>query len=582
MGEREEEMMIIAEIGAANTKAILLRAKGGSLQLEAVAEAPTTVEPPRLDVTKGIEAAVEHLEAESGERLWGDEGPKVKFLCSSGDAGGLHMVVAGVMGMISKESAERAALGAGAHLLDAFSKDDKRPDYVLVEAMRSNRPDIFLLAGGTDGGAVNQVLELATLIAKSDVRPRFGEGYKLPVIFAGNVEARKQVSETLREDRYATRAVANVRPDINRENLGPAKEAIYDSYMEHVIVHAPGYDKLTHMVKGQILPSQATVGKALYAYAESRDINLLAVDVGSATTDIYSVYNGVFNRSLNAEVGLTYGILNVLKIAGVDAVSRWLPYELNEKEVRNIAANLMALQPEKLTPEEEAVRDAAAREAIKLSVELHKRIASRLKGIVIKRTIADTFSQSLEETHVNMAKTQAIVARGKAFEGLEETSALILLDALEPIGVTQIMNDPELLVSHAGILLDYNKDAAVKLLSERILKPIGTCVCPKGKTESDGALTIKLQRSMGLAATETIPSGEIKAIPLKAGEMAELEATPSGRLDLGRGRGKTVKSVVTGGSLGLIIDARGRPLPPPKRDQQRKWLLALAAGKGGA
>jgi len=582
MGEKEEDKIIIAEIGAAKTKAILIKAKEGSFILEAEAEAPTTVEPPELDVTKGINTVVRRLEKESGETLWGDKGPKVKLFCSSGDTGGLYMVVAGIISMISKESAERAALGAGAHLLDAFSKDDKRPAYTLVEAMRSTRPDIFLLAGGTDGGAVSQVLELATIIAKSDIRPRFGEGYKLPVIFAGNVEARKEVSETLSEDKYATTTVPNVRPDIDRENLGPAKEAIYDSYMEHVIVHAPGYDKLAHMVKGQIIPSQAAIGKALYSYAQNRGINLLAVDVGSSTTDVYSVYNGVFNRSLNADVGLTYGILNVFKTAGVDAVSRWLPYELNEREVRNIAANLMVLEPEKLTPEEEEVRNAVAREAIKLSVELHKRIASRLKGIVIRREIADTFSQNIEETYVDMAKTQAIIARGRAFEGPEETSALILLDALEPVGITQIMYDPESLVPHAGLLLDYDKDAAIKLLSERILKPAGTFVCPRGKTDSEGALTIRLKRSAGSLVSEVVPSGEIKAISLGVEETAELEAIPSGRLDLGRGRGKTVKSIVTGGSLGLVIDARGRPLPPPKRDQQQKWLLALAAAKGGA
>jgi hypothetical protein len=91
-----------------------------------------------------------------------------------------------------------------------------------------------------------------------------------------------------------------------------------------------------------------------------------------------------------------------------------------------------------------------------------------------------------------------------------------------------------------------------------------------------------LKRNTGSLVSEVVPSGEIKAISLVAEETAELEAIPSGRLDLGRGRGRTVKSIVTGGSLGLVIDARGRPLPPPKRDQQQKWLLALAAAKGGA
>jgi len=100
------------------------------------------------------------------------------------------MAVTGVISNISGESAQRAALGAGALLIDTFSKDDNRPEYKKIASMRSMKPDIFLMSGGTDGGATNQVLEMAEIVKKSDVKPRFGEEYKLPLIYTGNVSIR--------------------------------------------------------------------------------------------------------------------------------------------------------------------------------------------------------------------------------------------------------------------------------------------------------------------------------------------------------------------------------------------------------
>jgi uncharacterized protein (TIGR01319 family) len=225
MGEKNRDAYLIVDIGE-STRAALVRGENGAYRLIGTGEAETTLEAPELDVTIGIRRAVDGLGKKAGGRLMGKDGPEgVRLLCSSGDGGGLYMMVAGVIGMISGESAQRAALGAGAHLVGVFSRDDPRPEYRLVETMRETRPDIFLLAGGTDGGAFSQVLEMAAIIKEADVKPRFGEGYKLPVIFAGNVEARKEIAETLTEE-YATRAVDNVRPSIERENLGPAKEAI--------------------------------------------------------------------------------------------------------------------------------------------------------------------------------------------------------------------------------------------------------------------------------------------------------------------------------------------------------------------
>ncbi len=566
----EKEAYLIVDIGE-STRAALVKRENGPYRLAGTGEAETTIEAPELDVTIGIRRAVARL---NGGRLVGEDGPRgVNLLCSSGDGGGLYMMVAGVIGMISGESAQRAALGAGAHLVGTFSVDDPRPDYRLVETMRATRPDIFLLAGGTDGGAVQQVKQMAEIIKEADVKPRFGDDYRLPVIFAGNVEAREKIAETLTEE-YATRAVDNVRPSIERENLGPAKEAIYDSYMEHVITHSPGYERLARWVTRPILPTQAATGKMLYAYAERRRANLLAVNAGGSTTDIYSVYRGVFNRSLDADVGLEYGALNILNRTGAEGVARWLPIPMDERRLRNTVGNLMVRLPRAHSGEERMVLGALAKEAIRLGVEEHKKLASRLKGVQIQRTIADTFKQSVEATYLDPGDTQVLIGMGSAFTTPSESVAL-LLDSIEPLYLTELYMDRAGLIPHAGMLLGEAPEAAFNLLTGETLQRLGTCLCADGNGDGD-AVSLTLTRQDGKTLHETVKSGEIKTIPLLDGETCRIEATAGRGFSLGKGKEKHIDATVTGGSLGFIVDARGRPLRVPEdKATLTGWASAL-------
>jgi len=573
---------LILDIDDFSTKAVLIDRTAEGYCIKGIGQAMSTADLPSLDVTIGVEKVVKDLSRKVDEELWAAEGPSKthRFLCSSNTGGGLYMMVAGITDMISTESAQRAALGAGALLVDVFSRSDSRPDFEIIERMRSMKPDMFLLAGGTDGGAVKQVLDMAHLIGVADVKPRFGSEFKLPVIFAGNVEARKEVSDTLSEKRYATKAVENVRPVIERENLGPAKEAIYDSFMQHVIVHSPGYSRLVRWIDEPLVPTQAAIGNILYAYALKRQVNLLAVDVGGATTDVYSVYNGIFNRSLNADIGLTYGISNVMKVTGVQNITRWIPKEMSEREVRNIIGNLMIHPSTSQTSDEVLVQQAAAREAMRIAVEHHKGIASRLKGLQVKRTVADIFNQTLEPTYLNMMKTQVIIGRGKVFAPSSIAEAtLVLLDSLQPEGVTEIMVDKLDLTPHLGMLSKVNPEAAAQLFSKECLLRLATCVAPRGRSNrSEAAVRVRMVKSDGVAVEEEVCFGELKTLPLGNGETAKLEVTPKRGLDVGMGRGKRLEVEVTGSEIGLVLDARGRPLDiPAEKDVLVRWMKSLAS-----
>jgi uncharacterized protein (TIGR01319 family) len=219
---KEITRILATDCGSTTTKAILIEKRDGEYRLIRRGEAPTTVEAPAEDVTKGVLNAVGEIEDLENRKLLdensdgvnvsrgGDDGVDI-YMSTSSAGGGLQMTVAGVVKSMTGESAQRAALGAGAIVMDVVASNDGRLPHQKVADIRRLRPDMILLSGGIDGGTMDHVVELADVIKAADPKPRFGVGYKLPVIYAGNVDAREAVSGELDES-MELQIVDNLRP----------------------------------------------------------------------------------------------------------------------------------------------------------------------------------------------------------------------------------------------------------------------------------------------------------------------------------------------------------------------------------
>src|SRR5438876_1022926 len=202
--------ILATDCGSTTTKAILIEKQGPEYRLTVRGEAPTTVEAPFDDVTIGVINAVREVEELSGKKLVGEDGRIARhnggsedngvdlYLSTSSAGGGLQMTVAGVVKAMSAESAQRAALGAGAIVIDVIAVDDGRKEYQKVERIRQLRPDMILMSGGTDGGTTTHLVELAEMLVSADPKPRLGIGINLPVIYAGNKDAFAAVDELLK------------------------------------------------------------------------------------------------------------------------------------------------------------------------------------------------------------------------------------------------------------------------------------------------------------------------------------------------------------------------------------------------
>src|SRR5512136_18144 len=198
--------ILATDCGSTTTKAILIERRGAEYRLIVRGEAPTTVEAPFEDVTRGVLNAIMEVEELAGRKILDGErivtpqrdGEGVDLYISTSSAGGgLQMMVSGVVKSMTGESAQRAALGAGAIVMDVIASNDGRLPHEKVADIRRLRPDMILLSGGIDGGTISHVVEMAELIGAADPKPRFGMGYDLPVIYAGNKDAREIITKTL-------------------------------------------------------------------------------------------------------------------------------------------------------------------------------------------------------------------------------------------------------------------------------------------------------------------------------------------------------------------------------------------------
>lgn len=605
--------IVATDCGSTTTKSILIEYIDGEYRQTVRGEAPTTVEKPLNDVTKGVINAVTELEElvhlkyndpsikllnDGKINITSDDNGVNAYVSTSSAGGGLQMMVTGVVAKMTGESAERAALGAGAIVMDLIASNDKRANYEKIERIRQLRPDMILMAGGVDGGTTKHVVEMAELVAAADPKPRLGSGYKLPIIYAGNNKAVDVIKETLAE-KVDLIITENLRPTLEEENLGPARDKIHDLFMEHVMAQAPGYNDLMTWTVGPIngkmqnipiMPTPAAVGNIMQTIARRNDIEVLGVDIGGATTDIFSVFTKdfIFNRTVSANLGMSYSISNVLATAGLENIIRWVPFKIDESNLRNMIKNKMIRPttiPQQL--EELVLEQAIAKEALKYAFIQHIEFAASLKGSQRKREIADAFSQSVSgETIVNMMSLDLLVGSGGVLSHAprRNQSAMMLIDAFLPEGITRLAVDSIFMMPQLGVLAEISEQAATEVFEKDCLIYLGTCVAPVGKIKpGKTALTAKIELPNGETYEEELLFGELRLIPLGVGETARATLKPGRGLDLGEGKNQEIITDLHGGVVGIILDARGRqPFSLPASAQERipllkKWMRELQA-----
>jgi hypothetical protein len=372
---------------------------------------------------------------------------------------------------------------------------------------------------------------------------------------------------------------------MDREDLDPARDEIHEMFLEHVMQQAPGYSKLLEWTSEEVMATPNAVGKLLKEYAENEKINILGVDIGGATTDVFSVFEAasgtrIYNRTVSANLGLSYSICNVLKETGIENIVRWLPFTIEPAEVRNRLRNKM-IRPTTIpqTYEDLLIEQAVAREALRLAFLHHKTLARGLTGTQTQRDIGQIFSQAgTGATLVQMMLLDMIIGSGGVLSHAPRRaqSALMMMDAYQPEGVTMLTVDSIFMMPHLGVLSQHFYEAARQVFEFDCIVKCGHCIAPVGLAkEGEPCVTVK-----GDGVNVSVPFGKIQVIPCGRGEFKDLTIEPSKGFDVGEGKGKTRAMKLEGGTVGIIIDARGRPFSvemnaPGRVEKLQGWLRAF-------
>ncbi|MEU4694046.1 glutamate mutase L [Actinoplanes sp. NPDC023714] len=252
--------VVCVDVGSTYTKAAKIDLDGARLIRRA--EVPTTA---ATDVLEGLDAAVAAVGGDGGEL----------HVCSSA-GGGLRLAVIGYEALVTAEAGHRVGLSAGAQVVHVAAGPLTGPD---VAAVRGARPDVILLAGGTDGGDGDTLLHNARRLG----RARF----RVPVVLAGNADVRAEAVALLTAGGVPVTATANVLPRIGVLDPLPARAAIREVFLRHVI----GGKRLSKGPRFGSLVRAATPDAVLAGVELLADLTgygVLVVDVGGATTDVYS------------------------------------------------------------------------------------------------------------------------------------------------------------------------------------------------------------------------------------------------------------------------------------------------------
>ncbi len=438
--------VITAEIGSTTTVVSAFVGLGDNPTLVAQGEHYTTVD--EGDVTIGIERALKFIREEIGESVeW------KSLLVSSSAAGGLKMTVHGLVYDMTVRAAKEAALGAGGVVKLVTSGKISRD---VIDKVHHIAPKLVLLAGGVDHGEYETVIHNAEVFAQSDIN--------VPFVYAGNSDATEKVVRILENSGKKVTVTQNVYPKVDVLNVEPVRDVIQKVFSQHII-HAPGMSKLDGQVKGQIIPTPASVMKA-GSILQKEMGDCVTIDIGGATTDVDSFTNGspdiqkisispepFAKRTVEGDLGVFVNALNVVKN------SEWICKEFPDNDEL-----LKRLTP---YPKDKRIEDFVLAMAKSCAVESIMRHSGKVRyfyGSSGRIKLAE--GKDLTAVR-NIFGTGGVLSRSKhSSKILEELRNLGQKNpmALLPSRETRLYVDSHYIFAACGLISQLDEESAKKLL----------------------------------------------------------------------------------------------------------------------
>ncbi len=557
---------LVAECGHCNTTVMLFDVVGGRYRLVARGTSLTTAGSPWFDATLGVKQAIQQIGLATGRSFFDQQGSLIRPARSDGsgiDEFGLlisigesqRIILAGLLDEISIASARKVIFPLFAHEVDCFSLSDMRNRPAQVMAILQHRPDIILLTGGTDGGADRRLMKLVQTIAIGiDLLDR---SERPVVVFAGNAALRGKIDEILGEFTDVFRA-ENVRPEYEVESLDHATNLMTELVLAQNVSAVPGLPLLREWSSVDVrLSDHVFVGIGEYFAARTRG-RILCLDLGSNHVTLALITSEETRFVVQPELGVGHGAAAFLNKEDLSLIKGWIGDEIDLDGIRDRIANKVS-QPNIIPLND-------------LELRLELGMAQR----AIQKALARAVEGLGLPSSGTIPEIELLLVRGRVLTGTPNLSKAILaiINGLEPGGIFRVIADDGAVLPAMGSLAGTDPKLVVEIIDSGVLDSWGWVIVPEG-TSREGQIALEASMQVGSAEAlkVDIMSGSLEVLPLEVNEVAEISLKPAASIDVGNGKGKSRTLRLKGGRLGIVIDARGRPLPEVKDFDKNQKLI---------
>ncbi len=578
----EANSLLAVDIGAVNTRAAYFDVVEGKYRFIAMAQAPTTSAAPIKNLVVGLQAAIQSLQGLIGKPLMDNDGRLITpsqpdglgvdhFAATISAGPSIRTVVVGVLPEVSLRSAQNLAQTTYARIVETFSMNDTRRPDEQVDAIMRCSPDLVLIAGGTDGGATQTINKLVELIGLATYL--LPEARRPSVLYAGNQALADEIQATLKGIAPQVSTAPNIRPLPTFEDLAPAQRELARLVVGIRARQMPEVEEIRILAGDMLMPSSNAQGRMvrfLARYFES-DKGVMCVDLGAGAASMGVSFDGDLHLGVFPQFGLGEPLAGLLRYTSLEDLSQWIIADVSDDLLRDYMAQ-KSLQPAYIPAN-----------ATELAIEqgLARRILQLVAGATAARLPAFRRSRSGV-----LPPFEPIFASGAVITEAptQGQKLLMLLDGLQPSGITTLALDQNNILSMLGAAAEINSLLPIQVINSGALSYLATVISPVSNANyGTPVLKLKLTREDGSQAENQIKMGQLQVLPLEAGQTARLQLRPMGRTDVGLGPGRAGELDVIGSSLGVVIDARGRPLRLPqeadkRRDLMRRWQTTLGGG----
>lgn len=562
--------LLAVDVGAVNTRAAYFDVVEGQYRFIGLGHSPTSYYGGMRNLVLGVQLAVENLQSLIGKQLMDDEGRLL--IPSQPDGSGVDGMVTtfsmgapiktllvGLLPEVSLKSVGKLAQSTYARVVDSISLNDPRRLDEQVNTITRQKPELILLAGGVDGGATHSINNLIETIGLSAYLMPDGE--RPAMLYAGNRVLAGSIQNTLSKIASELVICPNVRPTLDVEDLGPAQRELAKLTINIRQRQMPELEELRVLSGGVILPSAYAQGRMTrFLSVDGENKYVLSVNVGASSLSLAAAFGERLHLNVFPEFGLGEPLAGLLKYTTLDEIARWLPMEIPLETVRDYIYQ-KSLYPQSIpsTREELFIEQAVTRQNLLLSTQT---LTQRLPG-------------RYRRQGGGLPSFELVVAGGAALTNAPSLGQklLMLLDGLQPAGITTLVLDQNNLLAMLGAAVEVNSLLSIQAM-DSVLAYLATVISPVSDSAYGTPIVrAKLIREDGTTMTSEVNMGNLQILPLDSGQTARLELRPLRNADVGLGPGHAGAVDVVGSSLGVVIDARGRPLRLPSKAGERAALL---------